>query len=86
MDCKTRFNAQESVLILRSNDIALANVSVILDAIDASMVERNDNPDTVYIVETEIDASWILWIGKERGDASPQIRQQDYFPIGDLAM
>lgn len=54
---------RKSLLVLESNDIALANAQVIAEACATEIRQRSDAPDVVYLIETEL-ASWARWVLK----------------------
>jgi len=70
---KTKHNSR-SVLILESNDIALANQFLIASAfVDEVKKRSEDIPDEAYLVETDIPSQWSIWILKEDGHYFPDI-------------
>lgn len=67
-------NNSTSVLILESNDIALANHHFIAAAFSEELNKRTDDiPDEVYLVETDIPSQWTAWILKEGLSQYPDI-------------
>jgi hypothetical protein len=56
-----------SILVLESDDIALANRAVIADVVRDGLAERTDVPDSVYLVETDRGLSWQLWVLRDQG-------------------
>ena len=48
-NAKREFEATESILVLESDDVALANGSVIGDAIRESLKDHEELPDTIYL-------------------------------------
>jgi hypothetical protein len=70
---KTQHNSR-SVLILESNDIALANQFLIASAfVDEVKKRLDDIPDEAYLVETDIPNQWSIWILKEDANYFPDI-------------
>lgn len=63
--CKARGNKRISILLLESDDIFLANCCDTSEALADELKGRNDAPDEVYLVETEIEKQWVVWILKE---------------------
>jgi len=76
LEARSRFQATESILILESDDIALANASVIVTAVDSELQAREDKPDTIFIVESELGSTSYLSIAKEKGDTSAKVRDE----------
>jgi hypothetical protein len=66
-------DGRTSVLALESNDIQLSNAFVISDAVQRAVKERNDQPDIVVLVETDITPmnGWMLKEGDRYGDDVP---------------
>jgi len=63
-----------SVLVLESDDIALANPVVIGNALVQGLSKRQgDVPDEVYLVGTELEQQWIVWVLKERSCQFPHV-------------
>jgi hypothetical protein len=50
---KARANGRLSILALESNDIALANYSLVTSCARQALSERNDVPDISILVETD---------------------------------
>ena len=70
---KNQGNGFKSVLILESNDLALANFSFIGKAFIKEIINcDNEVPDFVYLVETGI-SPWVVWILKDRLRNFPNI-------------
>jgi hypothetical protein len=64
---------RRSVLILEANDIQLSNASLVLRALAAALPARQDQPDTVVLVETD-GSPWFGWVlkdGARTGDDVP---------------
>ena len=74
---KAEYNA-ESVLVLESDDIALANAFVIRDAVRLELEQYPDAPDTIYFVETDRGLAWQLWVIREAGRENSD---EDYLPF-----
>ncbi len=72
-------DGRTSVLALESNDIQLSNAFVISDAVQQALKERNDQPDVVVLVETDIAPmnGWLLKEGDRYGDEAP-LKQDGY--------
>jgi len=67
-------NGSRSVLVLESNDIALANHIAIANAFTDELNKRTDDiPDEAYLVETEIPKRWVVWVLKEGDSRYPNI-------------
>jgi hypothetical protein len=66
-------DGQISVLALESDDIQLSNAFVISDAVQKALQERNDQPDIVVLVETDITPmnGWMLKEGNRYGNDVP---------------
>ena len=50
----------ETILALESNDIALGNRAVVGQAVREALATRNDAPDLIYLIETEI-SPYAVW-------------------------
>jgi hypothetical protein len=50
-----------SVLVLENGDIALSNHIVILEAAEAALADRSDEPDELWLVDTTIETEWTAW-------------------------
>ena len=62
---EARGNHKSSILVLESNDISLGNHIDIADAVIKELSKRRDDiPDEVYLVETDIEP-WTVWVLKE---------------------
>ena len=70
---KREFSATESILILESDDIALANSDAVGQAIRAVRGEHTELPDTIYLVETNRGLGWQLWVMKAGNSVFPDI-------------
>lgn len=63
-----------SVIVLESNDIALANNALIAGALKTELDKKQvDIPDEIYLVETELQSTWYITILKEGRSLFPQI-------------
>jgi hypothetical protein len=71
---------RESVLILESNDISLANRAAIGHALAAALVNEQHPPDYVYLVETD-GRPWYVYILKEGADIYPHPRLKSAMPV-----
>jgi hypothetical protein len=70
-----------SVLLLESDDIALANRHVISEAVVLELKDRPDRPDFVFLVETDRGLAWQLWIVKDETREYPAIEASGPFGI-----
>jgi hypothetical protein len=70
-----------SVLLLESDDIALANRHVVSEAVVEELEARTDQPDFVLLVETDRGLAWELWIVKEGDREYPTIDVPGPFQI-----
>ncbi len=75
---KAKVGDMQSMLILESDDIVLANAHAIGRAFIEKAHGRLDMPDFVYLVETEL-SSPILWILKEQNQWYPDIGSPGHF-------
>jgi hypothetical protein len=66
-----RLAVAESILVLESNDLALGNYVDIASAVVAELKERDDRPDVVCLIETEIQPD--VWLIKERAGIFPDL-------------
>jgi hypothetical protein len=71
-DAKRRY-AAESILVLESDDIALASFAAIGERLRDELLSRADQPDTIYLVETDRGLSWNLWILKSADLVFPDV-------------
>ncbi len=62
--CKARGDKCISILLLESDDLFLGNCSETAQAIAKELCPRNDSPEEIYLVETEIKP-WVVWVLKE---------------------
>lgn len=75
-----------SVLVLESNDIALANSVDIAKAVVKELSERQDDiPDEVYLVETEIEP-WVVWVLKEGPHLFPDVAEAGPYYLGSCTV
>lgn len=71
---RARGKTRRSLLVLESDDIALANAHVVGEAVIEELKFRQDDiPDDVYLIETDIEDHWILWVLKEGEVEYPNI-------------
>jgi hypothetical protein len=70
-----------SALLLESDDIALANRHVISEAVVEELKTRADQPDFVFLVETDRGLAWELWIVKEGARQYPTIDNPGPFHV-----
>jgi hypothetical protein len=74
-------DGRTSVLALESNDIQLSNAFVIADTLKHALRERDDQPDVIVLVETDIGEmnGWVLKEGDRYGkDVPPSVRGYCY--------
>lgn len=76
-------NGRTTVLVLESDDIALANRAVIGDAIAQALQERKDKPDYIFLVETEVEP-WTIWLMKDRDLIYPDESLQHDFWVDSV--
>lgn len=50
-----------SILVLENGDFSLSNHILILEAAEAALVDRQDPPDEVWLVDTTIETEWTVW-------------------------
>ncbi len=63
-----------SVIVLESNDIALANNALIAAALINELDKKQEDiPDEIYLVETELQNTWYITILKEGRSLFSQI-------------
>jgi len=65
-----------SVLVLESNDLPLANYSLVAQAVREEFMAREDVPDEIYLVETE-DDPWAVWTIKSGSRVFPDTPASD---------
>lgn len=71
-EAKREFGAT-SVLILESNDIALANRHVISATVIEAIQSRPDVPDIILHVQTDRGLAWQLWVLKDDERIYPEV-------------
>src|SRR5258708_1464436 len=73
-----------SVLVLENGDISLSNHVVILEAAEAALTGRTDQPDELWLVDTTINSEWTAWClirdGVSFPDEYTQHRYWDFKP------
>jgi hypothetical protein len=73
-----------SVLVLENRDISLSNHVAILEAAEAALAGRNDQPDELWLVDTAINSEWTAWClirdGVSFPDEDTQHRYWDFKP------
>jgi len=57
---RAKSGGRVSVLVLESDDLALANCSLVASAVLEELKTRDDVPDQIYLVETEAEP-WAVW-------------------------
>lgn len=62
-----------SILVLELNDIFLGNYTWVAKNVIRDLDNRQDIPDDIYLIMTELD-SWDVWIIKEEDTEFPNIR------------
>jgi hypothetical protein len=77
---KARNQDGNSILLLESNDICLANHSSISKALNSVLKECKNVPDTILLIKTEIKP-WNLWILKEGQIFFSEIREPKRYEI-----
>jgi hypothetical protein len=50
-----------SVLVLENGDLSLSNHVVILEAAEAALLNRSDQPDELWLVDTTVRNEWTAW-------------------------
>ncbi|MHC4297416.1 MAG: hypothetical protein ACYS7Y_08960, partial [Planctomycetota bacterium] len=70
--CQAREDKRISILLLESDDMSLGNCWATGQATADEMATRNDLPDEVYLVETDIEP-WTVWILKDGTDVFPSV-------------
>lgn len=50
-----------SILVLENGDFSLSNHILILEAAETALVDRQDPPDEVWLVDTTIETEWTVW-------------------------
>lgn len=73
---------RNSILVLESDDLALANQALIGDALIGALEQVGPLPDEVYLVETETKP-WIVWVLKDGLHSYPDISGSgpfEFFP------
>ncbi len=80
LDAKQQYGAT-SVLVLESDDVALANRHVTSHAIVEALSGRPDVPDVVLLVETDRGLEWSLWVVKDGPASYPNIDEPGPHPI-----
>ena len=69
------------MLLLESDDIALANRHVISEAVVEELEVREDRPDFVFLVETDRGLGWQLWVVKDGVQQYPAIEEPGPFEV-----
>jgi hypothetical protein len=72
-----------SVLVLESDDIALANRHVISEAVVEELKARTDQPGFVFLIETDRGLAWELWILKDGELQYPGLGDAGAFRVDD---
>lgn len=83
---KWKGNGYTSLLVLESNDIQNSNASEIFGVVKRILSERNDHPDIIVLVETEVTPMYghVLKEGDRLGDDVPQPNGVAYYTEGGL--
>lgn len=63
--CKARGDGRKSVLVLELDDISLGSHIYVGEALVEELNLRNDVPDEIYLVRTELEEEWVVWVMKE---------------------
>lgn len=61
---RARGNKRVSILVLELDDISLGNHIWVGKALEQELAHRNDAPDEIYLIQTELD-DWVVWVLKE---------------------
>jgi hypothetical protein len=73
-----------TVLVLENGDLSLSNHVVILEAVEAALAGRSDQPDELWLVDTTIESEWTVWCLLRDGVPFPDdempIRYLDFDP------
>lgn len=77
LEAKKKCKKGNSILLFELNDISLGNHLSVSKALQDEIVDRIDEPDEIYLIETNIEP-WVLWILKEGSTFFPEI--QGYGP------
>ena len=72
---------RSSILILESDDIALANRHVVSQTVNASISARADVPDLILLVETDRGLAWQLWVVKDGNAMYPAVDEPGPFEV-----
>ena len=72
-----KVDGRETILVLESDDIALANCADICASVSLALAGRDDVPDSVFLVDTAGGRPWYLWALKEGADLYPCQRLRD---------
>jgi hypothetical protein len=72
--------------VLESNDIQNSNASVIFGAIKRVLTERDDHPDIIVLVETEVTPMYahVLKEGILLGDDVPRLNGVGYYTEDEI--
>jgi hypothetical protein len=70
-----------SVLILESDDIALANRHTVSATVIDAIERRQDAPAIILLVETDRGLEWQLWIVKDGDSKYPEIKDPGPFRV-----
>lgn len=76
-----RAHRATSVLILESDDVALANRHAVSASVIEEVERRQDEPDIILLVETDRGLAWQLWIVKESRSKYPNIEEPGPFEV-----
>lgn len=74
-----------SVLVLESDDLALANCSLVASAVLDELKTRDDVPDQIYLVETEAEP-WAVWTIKSGSRVFPDVPNSDPLYVDSSAI
>ena len=71
-------DSRRTVLVLESDDVALANRHEVGEALREVLAARTEVPDLVFLVETE-DEPWYGWVLKEDAGVYPDVVDSSLF-------
>lgn len=71
----------QTILLLENGDMALTNHWVVYEAVVATLADRTDRPDEVWLVDTCIEENWTVLCLIRDGQGFPdEHRYWDYDP------
>lgn len=72
--------AATSILVLESDDIALANRNEVSRTVVDAIKARDHVPDMILLVETDRGLEWLLWVVKDGDAIYPALERSGPFP------